>query len=139
VLVVDHDPAFRKVAAQAAQLAFFRYWEERRVIVAGVASGEDALDRAESDPPDLVLLDSDMPGLDAADTLSRLRAVPGGDQIRVVVLSSRVGTEDRWRFSVLGVSDFVKKSSEFHHLVESILAIAKRSGWREKSEGSSPG
>jgi eukaryotic-like serine/threonine-protein kinase len=139
VLVVDHDATFRKLAAQAAVNAFYHYWPERRVIVAGVASGEEALDRAESDAPELVLLDSDMPGLDAAETLSRLRAVPGGDQIRVVVLSSRVGTEDRWRFSVLGVSDFVKKSSEFQPLVESILAIAKRSGWREKSEGGSPG
>jgi CheY-like chemotaxis protein len=134
VLVVDHDPAFRKIAAQAAQLAFFQYWKDLRVIVAGAASGEDALDRAENDPPDLVLLDSDMPGLDAADTLSRLRAVPGGDRIRVVVLSSRVGAEDRWRFSVLGVSDFVKKPIDFHHLVESILAIAKRSGRREGTE-----
>lgn len=139
VLVIDHDPAFRKVAAQAAQLAFFQYWKDLRVIVTGAASGEEGLERAESETPDLVLLDSDMPGLDAADTLSRLRALPGGERIRVVVISSRVGAEDRWRFSVLGVSDFVKKPIDFHHLVESILAIAKRSGRREGGDGTTAG
>jgi eukaryotic-like serine/threonine-protein kinase len=128
VLVVDDDPAFRKIAAQAVQLAYFQYRKDVRLMVIGAASGEEALEHAEVAPPDLVLLDYDMPGLDGADTLSRLRALPGGERARVVVLSDRIGAEHRWRFSVLGVRAFVNKPIVFTRLVESLRTIAERLG-----------
>ena len=92
----------------------------------GAGSGAEALERAAAEVPDLVLLDFDMPGLDGVDTLSRLRALPGGGRTRVVVLSGRVGATDRWRFAVLGVNDFVAKPIDFRQLVDRIEAIARR-------------
>jgi len=91
VLVVDDSPVFRKFTVQATQLALFRQRKGRDVVVQGAGSGNEAIERAAVQPPDMVLLDFDMPGLDGADTLSRLRALPGGDGARVVVLSGRVG------------------------------------------------
>jgi len=116
VLVVDDDRIFCKIAAQAVQLAFFRYRKDLRVVVKGAASGQEAIDRAVQEPPDLILLDFQMPGLDGVDTLARLRALPGGDEARVVVISGRVNSSDRWRFAVLGVHDFVKKPIDFRRL-----------------------
>lgn len=127
VLVVDDDPDFRKFATRAVTLAFYR----QNVRVAAAASGAAALALTEQAPVDLVVLDFDMPGLDGADTLSRLRAMPGGLRARVVVVSGRVRPADRWRFSLLGVNDFVAKPTELKALVETIGAIAERSGWRE--------
>lgn len=126
VLAVDDSPVFRKFAAKAAQLAFFRHRKDLLVIVDGAGSGGEAIERAAAQPPDLVLLDFDMPGLDGVDTLSRLRALPGGGRARVVVVSGRVSVTDRWRFAVLGVHDFVAKPIEFSQLVERIEGIAKR-------------
>jgi serine/threonine-protein kinase len=126
VLVVDDSPVFRKFTVQATQLALFRQRKGRDVVVQGAGSGNEAIERAAVQPPDLVLLDFDMPGLDGADTLSRLRALPGGDGARVVVLSGRVGAADRWRFAVLGVSDFVMKPIEFQQLVDRLEGIARR-------------
>jgi serine/threonine-protein kinase len=126
VLVVDDSPVFRRFTIQATQLALFRYRKDLRVGVEGAASGQEALERARAEPPDLVLLDFDMPGLDGVDTLSRLRALPGGGQARVVVLSGRVGPADRWRFAVLGVNHFVAKPIDFRQLVDRIEAIVKR-------------
>ncbi len=125
-LVVDDSPVFRRFTMQATQLALFRHKKDLRVLVEGAGSGQAALERAAAEPPDLVLLDFDMPGLDGVDTLSRLRALPGGGQARVVVLSGRVGAADRWRFAVLGVHDFVAKPIDFRQLVDRIEAIAKR-------------
>ncbi len=68
VLVVDDDRVFCKVAAQAVQLAFFRYRKDLRVVVKGANSGQEAIERAEKEPPDLILLDFDMPGIDGVDT-----------------------------------------------------------------------
>ena len=126
VLVVDDDRIFCKFAAQAVQLAFFRYRKDLRVVVKGAGSGEEAIDRAVQEPPDLILLDFDMPGMDGVDTLTRLRALPGGDEARVVVISGRVTSPDRWRFAVLGVHDFVKKPIDFRRLVDRLEAIARR-------------
>jgi eukaryotic-like serine/threonine-protein kinase len=135
VLVVDDDRVFAKFAAQAVQLAFFRHRKDLRVMVKGAGSGAEAIDRALQEPPDLVLLDFDMPGLDGVDTLSRLRALPGGDAARVVVISGRVTSSDRWRFAVLGVHDFVKKPIDFRRLVDRLEGIAKRVEQRERDRG----
>ena len=130
VLVVDDDPSFLKFATRAVQLAFYGM----PLRITAIDSGAAALARAAREPPDLVLLDFDMPGLDGLDTLSRLRALPHGARARVVVLSGKVGDEDRWRFSVLGVNDFVSKPIDLEHLVESITALTVRAGWREREE-----
>jgi serine/threonine-protein kinase len=125
-LVVDDSPVFRRFTVKATQVALFRHRKDLRVVVEGAGSGQEALERAQAQPPDLVLLDFDMPGLDGVDTLSRLRALPGGGRARVVVLSGRVAPADRWRFAVLGVNDFVAKPIDFPRLVDRIEAIAKR-------------
>jgi serine/threonine-protein kinase len=125
-LVVDDSPIFRRFTMQATQLALFRHKKDLAVVVEGAGTGEEAIQRAAAQPPDLVLLDFDMPGLDGVGTLSRLRALPGGGGARVVVLSGRVRPADRWRFAVLGVNEFVIKPIEFSQLVDRLEAIVKR-------------
>ncbi len=125
VLAVDDDPMFGKFAAKAAELAM----RGKPVNIQVAKSGMDALAKARENPPDLVLLDLDMPGLDGLDTLSYLRALPKGDMARVVVLSGRVGPQERWKFAVLGVREFVAKPIDFRRLVDTIESIVERAGW----------
>lgn len=125
VLTVDDDPMFGKFAAKAAELAM----RGKRVQIQVAKSGMDALARARIEPPDLVLLDLDMPGLDGIDTLSYLRALPKGDHARVVVLSGRLGPQERWKFAVLGVREFVAKPIDFRRLITTIESIVERAGW----------
>ena len=82
-------------------------------------------------PFQLAILDYDMPGLDGVDTLSRLRALPGGRAARVIVVSASVGPEAIHRFAVLGVQDFLRKPVDIEGLVGVITALAKRAGWDE--------
>jgi eukaryotic-like serine/threonine-protein kinase len=131
VLVVDDSAVFRKFTVQATQLAFRRR-KSRAPIVTGAGSGEEAVEIASAQPVDLVLLDFDMPDLDGVHTLSRLRALPSCAGARVVVLSGRLRAADRWRFSVLGVSDFVSKPIELWRLVDRIEKIAQRFDEAEK-------
>lgn len=121
VLVIDDDPVFRKIASSAVQFVF-----QLNVVVATAASGLEAIERAERDLPDIVLLDYDMPGLNGAETLSHLRAMPGGDRIRVLVMSGWVSDLERSRFSALGVKDFLVKPIENRQLAERVSDIAKR-------------
>jgi serine/threonine-protein kinase len=127
VLIVDDDPHFRVLLGRAVDLAL----HGRLVHVESAASGPDALEAALTAMPDLVLLDYEMPYLDGVDTLSRLRAMTGGERTRVVVLSTVPGLlVSRWRFSILGVKDFVSKPAGLAELTGAIGAIADKAGWR---------
>ena len=128
VLVVDDDKDFGRFAARSVQLAFYR----KSIKVTVAQSGSEALLRADECAPDLVLLDYDMPGLDGLDTLSRMRALSGGDKTRVVVVSGKAGVAQRWRFSVLGVRDFIDKPVDLQKLVSTIGQVAARSGWLQQ-------
>lgn len=119
VLVVDDDPLFCKMAAQAARLAI----HEAPVDVVEVNSGVRALTACLEGAPQLVVLDYDMPGPNGIDTLSELRALPGAAQAPVLVVSASVGDVERWRFSVLGVKDFLAKPVAFQELVETIRRL----------------
>jgi serine/threonine protein kinase len=131
VLMIDQDVTVRRIAAQAVALAFSQHPSNPRVVVSASDSSESALERARVEPPDLVLLDYDMPGLDGTELLSRLRATHGCERVRVVVMSGRIAREERWRFSVLGVRDFVTKPIDLVELVQSLLGVVRRFGRRD--------
>src|SRR5262249_48778185 len=89
ILVVDDDDDFRKVAARAAQLAFYR----RSVSVAVAKTGTEALAKAERATPSLMLVDLSLGkdgGLDGVETISRMRAIPGGEETRMLVVTNNV-------------------------------------------------
>ena len=66
VLVVDDDPTVREVVAG--------YLSRAGLTVDEAADGMDALAQARHTPPDLVVLDLMLPGLDGLEVLRRLRA-----------------------------------------------------------------
>lgn len=135
VLVVDDDPDFRKFAVRAVKLAFFGM----RLRVRTAMTGAEALAAGEHETPDLVLLDFDMPGLDGVQTLSEMREMAHGDRARVIVMSTPTGLlASRWRFSVLGVQDFLAKPAELKQLVETLAAIGARAGWMNSPEFALP-
>ncbi|GAB1480365.1 response regulator [Paracoccaceae bacterium] len=80
VLIVD-DIATNRLVARAHLGLYGLRCEE-------AADGETALARIAADPPDLVLLDMAMPGMDGAETLRRIRALPApASRIRVVAMT----------------------------------------------------
>jgi serine/threonine protein kinase len=128
ILVIDDDPIFRKLIARAAQIAF----HDAPPRITSVSSGAEALERAAAVPPDLVLLDYNMPELNGLDTLSRLRTLQDGTRSRVIIVSGSVRTLERWPFAVLGVQDFYDKSGGLPPLVELIGVVADQLGLRGK-------
>lgn len=124
VLVVDDNPAIARYATRAAQLAFYR----RSVTVETACSGEAALAIAARERPDLVILDYAMPGLDGIETLSRLRELPAGESVRVLVFSANTYEGERFRFSLLGVNEFLRKPMALGELVRAITSAGEAAG-----------
>ena len=75
-----------------------------------VENGEDALKAAISEnPPDLILLDVMMPGMDGYAVCTRLKADPGTEDIPVIFLSANTRLKDITRGFELGAVDYITK------------------------------
>ena len=75
-----------------------------------VENGEDALKAAISEnPPDLILLDVMMPGMDGYAVCTRLKADPGTEDIPVIFLSANTRVEDITKGFELGAVDYITK------------------------------
>ena len=89
VLVVDDDALTRKLAAERL--------ERRGLLVLRAGGGEEALRVARAQPPDLVLLDIQMPGMSGFDVLRALRADPALAAAKIVAMTASVMPDDQGR------------------------------------------
>ena len=101
LLLVDDDLILRGMATQTLRHAGFE--------VSAVDSGEEGLRVFETEVIDLVLLDVMMPGLDGFEVCSRLRAMPRGAQVPILMLTGLNDAESVEAAFRCGATDFVTK------------------------------
>ncbi len=118
ILVVDDEPDI--VALVAYHLARAGYG------VSTASSGPEALAKAASELPALIVLDLMLPGLSGFDVLERLRADPATAQIAVLTLTARREEPDRVRGLTLGADDYLTKPFSPQELTLRVGAILRR-------------
>ncbi|MCZ7544706.1 MAG: response regulator transcription factor [Anaerolineae bacterium] len=96
-------------------------YEGYRVSVA--KDGEEGLKLARDNPPDLVVLDWMLPGLDGLEVCRRLRAA--GD-VPILILTARGEVADRVRGLDAGADDYLVKPFSFDELLARIRALLRR-------------
>ena len=116
ILVAD-DHGFIRAGVEAVLQG------SRFVVVAGAASGEEALDAIRDHDPDIVLLDLNMPGRGGVTVLETLRA--RGDRRKVVVLTAEVGDQDLARLIAAGVEGIVFKEGAEDALIDVLETVAR--------------
>ncbi len=118
VLVVDDTPNNVKL--------FGDVLAARGYAVTTAASGEEALAKIASEPPDLVLLDVMMPGLSGYDVCRRIRAEAGTALLPVVLVTALDPDQERVKGIEAGADDFLSKpinQGELFARVRSLLRI----------------
>jgi len=80
-----------------------------RIKVKVARNGQKALAIAESDPPDLILLDVMMPEMDGYEVIKRLKSNPATKDIPVIFLTARSEVEDEAQGFTLGAVDYISK------------------------------
>ena len=103
ILIVDDDPLSRKILVRALLQAGYVCRES--------SDGMDALRLVHADPPSLLLLDFDMPGLNGAEVLKQLRADhdPEIAQLPAIMLTGHGGEDSEVLCLEAGADDFVTK------------------------------
>ena len=115
ILLVDDDVLLRR------SLAF--NLEQAGYTVNTAASAEDALAMSRRDPPDLVLLDIGLPGMDGLDALRHLKE---NLNLPVIFLTARRRELDEVLGLELGADDYITKPFDVDVLLAHIKAVLRR-------------
>ena len=82
--------------------------------------GETALELAQANPPDLILMDLSLPGLDGCQTTRRLRTFDATRKVPIIALTAHVLASDREKAIQAGCSGYETKPVDFAHLLKKI-------------------
>ncbi|HUL52100.1 MAG TPA: response regulator transcription factor [Opitutaceae bacterium] len=93
-------------------------------VASAAYDGTEGLRAALADPPDLVVLDLGLPGIDGLSVLARLRQA--NSPARVLILTARGDVEHRVRGLKAGADDYLPKPFSMDELVARIEALGRR-------------
>jgi two-component system response regulator MprA len=125
VLVVDDDPKILSLLRRGLSFEGYR--------VTTAEDGPGALAAARDEPPDLVVLDVMMPGLDGLEVCRRLRA--GAEDVPILMLTARDTVPDRVAGLDAGADDYLVKPFAFDELLARVRALLRRARTEERDSG----
>ncbi len=115
VLVVDDEVQMRRVLNASLSIHGYQVIEAE--------SGEEALNRLNSERCDLVLLDLNLPGMDGFATCRAIRAHSG---LPIIVMSIRDSENDKAAVREAGADSYIKKPFGIEELLLRISEVSRR-------------
>jgi DNA-binding response OmpR family regulator len=112
ILVVDDDP----VILQLLQVNF----EMEGFAVITAADGEEGVERARSDHPDVVVCDVMMPRMSGTELVAKLRADPATEALPILLLTAKAQQTDIGAGLDVGADDYVTKPFDPFDLVDRV-------------------
>ena len=119
ILVVEDEHAIREMIGFALKKAGLQFEE--------AADAEQALVAIASNPPDLVLLDWMLQGLNGVELARRLRREEVTAKLPIILLTARVEENDRVHGLEVGADDYITKPFSPRELIARINAVLRRS------------
>jgi CheY-like chemotaxis protein len=90
--------------------------------VAFAVTGLEAVAKAETEKPDLILMDVNLPELDGWEATRRIKGSPAGAATPVIALTAHAMTADREKALAVGCADHHSKPVDFPRLLEQMEA-----------------
>ena len=117
ILLVEDDAALSELIAS--------YLERNGYQVSVIARGDQVRERAKSNPPDLVILDLMLPGLDGLQVCRLLRA--DSASLPILMLTARDDSHDQVLGLEMGADDYVTKPCDPRVLLARVRTLLRRS------------
>ena len=115
ILVVEDNSLNFKLVRDVLEYAGYE--------VVGADSGEEGLQVAEDLPPDLVLMDLQLPGIDGTETMRRLRGGVLADDVPVIALSAMVMDQDHSAAKSAGFDGYLNKPISVRSLPDQVASF----------------
>jgi two-component system, OmpR family, response regulator MprA len=115
ILIIEDEDRIRQFLQRGLTFEGYR--------VDAAADGNAGLELARENPPDLVLLDIMLPGIDGIEVCRRLRAV---SEVPILMLTAKEAIEDRVAGLDAGADDYLVKPFAFDELVARVRALLRR-------------
>lgn len=119
LLHVEDDPDIREIAEMALSLS-------GRFELLQCASGPEAIEKAATFMPDLIVLDMMMPGMTGRQVLEHLRQIPALSRTPAVFMTARAQHAEMEELLALGAAEVISKPFDPMTLSDQLSAILER-------------
>lgn len=126
ILLADDNPGVRRLLRRLLEPSGYEVEE--------VDNGEAALDRIGTDPPDLILLDLNLPDRGGFEVLEEIRGNPTTRLLPVVMLAGQGTSEERIRAYRVGATDFLAKPFSPEQLFPRVSSLVKLKQFADEHE-----
>lgn len=118
ILVVDDDDGVRAITKQALEMFGYRVIE--------ALDGEDAIERARLEMPDLILMDLSMPNLDGLAAVRRICHMVELRDVPIIAVTAHTSDEIHADALAVGCRDFITKPLRLEELKRAVARHLKR-------------
>lgn len=115
ILVVEDSPMIQEILVERLR---FRNYE---VVVAH--DGQEGVEVAQREQPDLILMDISLPVMDGWEATEHIRRIESIKNVPIIALTAHALVEDRNRSLAIGCNDFETKPINFSQLIVKINAL----------------
>lgn len=109
ILIVDDQPATLKLLVH--------HLEKAGMTTSCAATGEACLEMAQYTPPDLILLDIVLPGIDGIETCKRLKQIPQTGEVPIIFISVKSDVSNKLEGLEAGGYDYITKPLDLNELL----------------------
>ena len=113
VLIVDDNEQDRKIMRRVLGKAGYE-----EIFIA--KTGEEGVDKAKSEKPDFIILDTILPGIDGFEVCRQIREAQGQTTSKIIIMTGSVDAVDAVKARRVGADDYCVKTSDCLPLVNAI-------------------
>src|SRR3990172_2298462 len=126
ILIVDDDLDTLRLVGMMLQ--------RQGYAVSSASSGQQAIELAQKEPPDLILLDIMMPEMDGYEVARRLRANASTQNVPIIMFTAKTQVDDKVMGFEAGADDYLTKPTQPRELIAHMRAVLARAGKSKRSE-----
>lgn len=116
ILIIDDSPQDRKIIER-----FLRKGGYDDIILA--ETGEDGVEKAKSEKPDLVVSDTILPGIDGFEVCRQIREFSGPDTPKVVIITGAIDAVNAVKAKKMGADDYCAKTSDAAPILQAVKKL----------------
>lgn len=116
ILIIDDNDQDRKMMARVLDCAGFA-----DVILA--TDGESGIDKAKTDKPDIIVIDTVLPGIDGLGACRAVRKIDNLKTSKIIIITGLIDAVDAVAARRMGADDYIVKTADYEPLVASVKKL----------------